>query len=290
MSTVALELPVLAGTAERRYVSFDSIEMRDSGDKLEFVGHAAVFDRLSEDLGGFRERIQRGAFRKALDKDPDVRFLFNHDPNLVLARTTVAGGEGTLELREDPKGLLVTAQLVPTQLGTDMRSLTKSGVVSQMSFSFNVQPDGEDVWLEEDGELVRTIISFGRLFDVGPVTFPAYPQTDASMRSLVCGVAVIKEGEPQAEAVRELAWKIHRGEIKATVEERAALDALLAKLDTVSPWTAQRALLAVSSEPELLGAIPGKRAAVVLTEAAVEVPYMRLARKRRLSIKAKALR
>lgn len=292
MKGATLEHPVAAGAAERRHVTLDSIELRESDDgKIKLEGHAAVFDSLSEDLGGWRERIQRGAFRKVLSKnDLDVRLLFNHDRNLVLARSTVGSGAGSLTLREDPKGLFVEAELVRTQLATDLRELIKSDVVTQMSFSFRVRPDGEDVWEEEGDELVRTIISFGELLDVSPVTYPAFPQTDVSARSRVCGVEIVKDGEPQADVLRELSWKIHRGEVDASGEERAVVDGWLAKLDTVSPWEAQRVLLAVSSEPELLGAVLGKRATVVLEEASVEVPHRLLARQRRLSLKAKSLR
>lgn len=164
----------------RRTVDADQIELRDEGDKLTFIGHAAVFDRLSEDLGGFKERIQRGAFRKVLDANADVRFLFNHNSDTILARTA----SGTMELREDPKGLRVYAELAPTTFGKDLRVLIKRGDVSQMSFGFRVQPDGKDHWEERDGDVIRTIISFGELLDVGPVTFAAYSQTDASMRAL----------------------------------------------------------------------------------------------------------
>ena len=64
---------VAVGTLEQRHASFDTVEVRAEGDRIIFDGHAAVFDRLSDDLGGFRERIQRGAFRKILDSSPDVR-------------------------------------------------------------------------------------------------------------------------------------------------------------------------------------------------------------------------
>jgi HK97 family phage prohead protease len=244
-----------------------------------------VFDRLSEDLGGFRERIQRGAFRKALDKDTlDVRFLWNHDPNHVLARSTITEGGGLLDLREDPSGLRVYAELVPTTFAKDLRELVKARVVTQMSFGFRIHPDGSDVWQEEDGELIRTIVSFGELFDVGPVTYPAYRQTDASMRSAVCGVEVLSGGTVREDALRELAWKIHRGEQDATAEDRAALDAVFARTDTVSPWIAQRTLEAASQEPELRESIPGMTATVVLeaTPSGDPVPYRLAARRRRL--------
>lgn len=234
--------------------AFSELEVRAQGDKIEFVGHAAVFDRLSDDLGGFRERVQRGAFRKVLDSGPDVRFLLNHDANLLMARTT----NGTLEMREDPKGLRVYALLNPdVQASRDTKALVSRGDITGMSFSFRIYPDGSDVWQEEDGELIRTIVSFGRIGDVGPVTYPAYPQTDASMRSLVRGVEIVAAGgEVLLEPLRALAQKIHRGEIKASAEERAAVDIAFSKTETVSPWMAERAFRAAASEPELRAAIP----------------------------------
>ena len=86
---------------ERR--AFDTDEFRGEGEAEErsIVGHAALFDTLSADLGGFREKIDKGAFNNA--DNNDVRALFNHDPNLVLGRNTA----GTLLLYEDEKGLMV---------------------------------------------------------------------------------------------------------------------------------------------------------------------------------------
>src|SRR5262245_39546645 len=290
MNLDELRAQVAADEAARpavRFAALDDVEFRADGDRLMFVGHAAVFDRLSEDLGGWRERIQCGAFRKVLDSNPDVRFLFNHDPGLVMARTTVTAPPGMLELREDPKGLRAYAELVPTQAARDLRELVAAGVVNQMSFSFAIGSRGQQVWTEEDDALVRTIVSFGDLYDVGPATFPAYPQTDATMRALVCGVEVVSgRGEVCEPALRELAWRIHRGEQAATAEERAALDRAFARTATVSPWLAERALGAVSQEPELQAAIPGMRATVLLEPdaAAAGPPYRLAARQRRLRL------
>lgn len=289
MTAPAVESLVPAGAVERRTATFDTVEVREDGDKLQFIGHAAVFDNWSEDLGGFRERIQRGAFRKTLDQTPDVRFLFNHNPDLVLARSTVASGPGSLELREDPRGLRCYAELAPTSLATDLRTLVKTGVVSQMSFGFTMR-GGQDVWAEgDDGTLERTIVSFGGLYDVSPVTFPAYQQTDASMRSLVCGIEIVAGGEVQQDVLRDVARRIHLGELHASVDERAAIDAAFTRMNGVSPWMAQRALQAVSQEPELQGVIPGKRATVVIEDApSGETLYRLAARKRRLRAHAGA--
>ena len=279
---------VKAHGCERDWRPVEELEVREDGERLVFQGHAAVFDRLSEDLGGFRERIQRGAYRKVLDSNPDVRFLVNHDSisaaGLPLARTK----NSTLELREDPKGLRVYAELAPTTLAKDLRVLVKRGDIDQMSFGFSMREGGKDVWSEEDGQLVRTIVSFGALFDVSPVVFPAYPQTDASMRSKVCGVEITSgDGALNPEALRVVAWKIHRGEVEATDEERAAVDAAFAQTETVSPWIAERAARAFSQEPELRAAVQGKRITVSLEDDAPEGEAWRLAaQQRRLRLSA----
>jgi len=166
-------------------VPLTDMEWRQSGDGETYTlrGHAAVFNAPSDDLGGFREILAPGAFRAALRAAPDVRLLFNHDPNYVLARTA----SGTLELREDTHGLHVWARIAPTGWVTDLRTSMQRGDIDQMSFAFTVGEDGDDWAVTDDGTVVRTIRQDGvkGLFDVSVVTYPAYPQTDASMRSVL---------------------------------------------------------------------------------------------------------
>jgi uncharacterized protein len=161
-----------------------SLELRaDGDDRDEFIlsGHAAVFDRLSEDLGGFRERIKRGAFRRALDEHQDVRLLINHD-GLPLARTR----SGTLELREDPRGLFAYAKVPATERTRELRVLMQRGDIDQMSFAFSLAADGSgEEWKQDaDGLITRDVVRVEQLYDASVVTYPAYPQTDASMRSV----------------------------------------------------------------------------------------------------------
>ena len=140
-------------------------------------GHAAIFDSLSQDLGGifpFKEKIRAGAFRASIEKD-DVRALWNHDPNYVLGRNRA----GTLELKETVKGLLVRIHPPDTAWARDLTESIKRGDVSQMSFGFVCE---KDTWSSEDGEDVRTLEQV-KLFDVSPVTFPAYLDTDVGVRS-----------------------------------------------------------------------------------------------------------
>lgn len=168
----------------RAVFSLDRVEWRDAengrSDDYTVVGHAAVFNSLSDDLGGFRELLEPGAFRTALDQQPDVRLLFNHDPNYVMARTA----SGTLELREDPDGLRVWARVPPLSWITDLRTSMSRGDIDQMSFAFTLADEGDDWAVADDGTVVRTIRADGinELFDVSIVTYPAYTRTDAAMR------------------------------------------------------------------------------------------------------------
>lgn len=164
---------------ERRRLTITPDELRaDSSEgNPSIIGHAAVFDRLSEDLGGFREKIKRGAFRKALDESHDVRLLVNHE-GVPLARTK----SNTLELREDPRGLRTYAELDPVnpKVQEAMSALDRRDM-DEMSFGFSVAKGG-DSFTEKDGVVTRTIHEIDRLYDVSLVTFPAYPQTDAGLR------------------------------------------------------------------------------------------------------------
>ena len=81
---------------ELRFNLAGEIRSASEGEKLKFSGYAARFDSLSENLGGFREKIRIGAFSNAVKTD-DVRCLFNHNSNYVLGRSSAK----TLELRED---------------------------------------------------------------------------------------------------------------------------------------------------------------------------------------------
>lgn len=185
MATAAAQRSAFIAPIER-------VEIRESANGADFTltGHAAVFDRWSDDLwtfaGTFREKIARGAFTDVLESKPDVRLLFNHD-GMALARTK----SGTLELSEDEEGLRVWARLAPTSYATDLRMAMARGDIDQMSFAFTI---AEDEWHEdhETEEVERTILRVDELFDVSVVTFPAYPDTDAVLRELRSAAAAGK--------------------------------------------------------------------------------------------------
>lgn len=146
-------------------------------------GHAAVFNKDSEEMSGFVERVAPGAFGKTLKDGADVRALFNHDPNVVLGRST----SGTLRLFEDKIGLAIEIDPPDTQAARDLLVSIERGDISQMSFGFRTVTDD---WQIEEKRTVRTLKEV-ELFDVSPVTFPAYPDTDVSARDLE---AIAEEG------------------------------------------------------------------------------------------------
>lgn len=162
-----------AETETRNFV-VDEIRVVQDGKKRRIVGHAAVFNKDSEFMG-FTERVAPGAFRSAINND-DVRALINHDPNFVLGRNRA----GTLKMYEDDIGLHVEIDPPETQYAKDLLTVMDRGDVSQMSFGFVTKTDE---WDYSGDWPVRTLKDV-ELFDVSIVTYPAYPDTSAAVRSM----------------------------------------------------------------------------------------------------------
>jgi HK97 family phage prohead protease len=144
------------------------------------VGYAAKFGVNSLDLGDFIERIDPGAFgivaeRRGRKRPLETRALWNHDPNFPLARYP-----GTLRMHVDEVGLRYEFPVPNTTYGGDLASNVDAGIVRGSSFSFQIAPGGE-TWSVEDGRSIRTVTRIDSLIDVGPVTFPAYPDADVTV-------------------------------------------------------------------------------------------------------------
>lgn len=152
-----------------------ALEVRKGGEgaATEIRGYAAVFQELSLDLGGWRERIAPGAFARSI-ADNDVRALWDHNSQYVIGRNRA----GTLELAEDERGLSIVAWPPATGWAADLLESMRRGDVDGMSFGFHVR---EDEWVDEDGVLVRVLRDVD-LLEVSVVTFPAYLQTSAEAR------------------------------------------------------------------------------------------------------------
>jgi uncharacterized protein len=157
---------------DNRSIAYNTTELRASDDGRTLVGYASVFDSPSEPLPWI-EYVRRGAFRKTIKDGADVRLLIDHE-GIPLARTR----SGTLMLREDDIGLRVEAHLDDTNPDA-MRviSAMRRGDLSQMSFAFQTVKDS---WSADRS--VRDLKEV-RLFDVSVVTYPAYEETVAELRS-----------------------------------------------------------------------------------------------------------
>ena len=167
--------------AEKR--TMGTIEVREAeGDEMVLEGYAAVFNSET-DLGAFREVIKPGAFDDVMDND--VRALINHDPNLVLGRTT----NGTLKLEQDERGLKYRVELGKQQYAKDFYESVKRGDISQSSFAFTIDKQS---WNEE--RTVRSVDKVRQLLDVSPVTYPAYSAATVQARDL----------QPEPEQVAEV--------------------------------------------------------------------------------------
>jgi hypothetical protein len=183
------------------------VELRTAeGQDLRVLsGYAALFDTEAEIAGLFVERIAPGAFRAALARPDDVRALFNHDPSLLLGRVA----NGTLRLTEDARGLRYEVDLNPTDPDAQ-RVLAKvsRGDVTQSSFGFRVT-QADPFTVRSDGKPLRVIREV-ELFDVSPVTYPAYEETSVSARDAARAASAVPTAPTPAAVsdtlARRLAW------------------------------------------------------------------------------------
>jgi uncharacterized protein len=168
------------GGVERRLITLDGIETRDTGEGgYSVTGYASVFDSRSLDLGGFVEEIAPGAFDDVLARNPDVHLLWDHDTRLVLARTS----NNTLKLKENEVGLNYWGRVAPTSYASDLRVLLDRGDIDQASFAFTV---GEQEWTittDQNGDerVLRRINQVAELYDCTITACGAYPAASSGV-------------------------------------------------------------------------------------------------------------
>jgi HK97 family phage prohead protease len=194
---------------ERRFFNLTEIRAVYEGEHPPVItGHAAVFNQPSQEIfwiPGWREVIHPGAFRNAIGRD-DVRALINHDNNLLIGRVS----NSTLSLEEDDIGLKVRISPPDTTYASDLLKLIRGKYMTQMSFGFTVADDGERI---NHKEKLREIVEVSRLFDVSPVTEPAYTQTDVSVRSRL----LEKIGEKESKKAPD---ELEKAEFRRRMKER----------------------------------------------------------------------
>jgi uncharacterized protein len=175
--------------AERRFTSVP-VEIRAGSDKKIIGGYAAKFDKLSGNLGGFREQIAPDAFNKSRGRGwQGVIARYNHDDNMLLG--TIGGG--TLRLSTDKVGLTYEVDMPKGR--ADIFELVERGDVRQSSFAFITDTDGDDWTTDEGGFPMRTLLSV-RLMDVAPVNMPAYEDTSVVTRGAIESLARKFEADP----------------------------------------------------------------------------------------------
>lgn len=171
------ERRTIPATIAELHIETRAVKRADGEDAQQEVitGKAVVFNQLSQNLGWFREQIDPRAFD---DCDmSDVVCLKNHDNNLPLGRTA---DSLTLEVKAD--GLYFVAVPPATQNAKDTLEEIRAKVIRGCSFQFMVAPGGRDWDTDpETGGEISTVKRISRLLDVGPVTFPAYLQTDTAV-------------------------------------------------------------------------------------------------------------
>lgn len=200
----------------------------------QIVGYSAVFGVDTEIptlFGSFRERIQKGAFRRAIREGQDVRALRNHNPDNLLGRTL----SKTLRLKEDDIGLFIEVDVANNTIGRDTVESIERGDLSGMSFAFVVR---KEKWINgEDGAPDLRIVQDVDLYDVGPVTYPAYKETSADARAESTeiykrGKAEVKEqrSDEEAEQVTQLS-----ASATAQQEERGTTNEKESEADEAKP-------------------------------------------------------
>lgn len=198
-----------------RHVAGAELRKSEDGSTATLAGAAAVFMRYSQNLGGFVEQVAPEAFDDVVAQaergERNTMGLGNHDPSWLLGSTD----SDTLALRVEPAtGLLyeITLDLADPD-GVRMARKVETRKMRGSSFSFRVAPDGDEWALTEQGFPLRTLLKVSALYDVGPVSFPAYRQT---------------EGDDVAVALRSLAHYVDEDPARVMVAaEKGELRSLL---------------------------------------------------------------
>lgn len=170
---------------EKRYLDVMPEAITGEGGAFIIRGTSPVFNAISEvlidpEVGPFREVIEPTALDALFAKGtPDTRGRMDH--KIVLGRTK----NNTLILRKTEKGIEydIFVNVDDPEAMSAYRKVQRQDV-DGASFMFTVPPNGE-TWEMQDGMPLRRVKEIDQLMDVGPVTYPAYPQASASARSKV---------------------------------------------------------------------------------------------------------
>ena len=168
-------------TEERRIVDAAIADTGD-GENMKIGGYAVRYMSPSVPIGGSRygfiEQIERGAFDDHLSTGADVFAFWSHDSGKILG----SRASGTLTLNSDDQGLSFELDIADTSDGVDAYKLIRAGIVTSMSFGFRAL-ETQWTWSDEDDEeLDQRVIKRAEIFEISPVPFAAYPETEVDAR------------------------------------------------------------------------------------------------------------
>lgn len=178
-------------TINKMELRFENMNLTSSDEGLKVSGYVNRTNQWSQPLGTkriFVERIEPGAFRKALQNGNEVHFYAEHDPAKILATTR----NDSLNLREDDNGLFMEATIAPTSWGQDYHTLIKEGIIKNMSFGMKVL---KEAWSKRSDGISERSISDLYLAEVSAVRNPAYAQSTIAARS----IEIVEDVEPMKE-------------------------------------------------------------------------------------------
>lgn len=195
---------------QSRSITFESRELQVSEEGRSYSGYGVVFNSDSvpmviwDEKRGIVEVVEQitpDSLREA--NTDDVISAFNHDFNKIMGRTSA----GTLELSQDSKGIFYKFEVPNTSYGNDLIESTKRGDIKGSSFVFSMDWEaGYSIEEREDGKLLAIPNKINRMYEIGPVVMPAYPETTAQSRSSALAGAVsefYKRKDDQAQVEKE---------------------------------------------------------------------------------------
>ncbi|MBN1604615.1 MAG: HK97 family phage prohead protease [Chitinispirillaceae bacterium] len=168
------------------YAAVTDIDIENRDDSQRYVnGIGIVYDKEVELWPGYREKIRKGAFDEDLKNTKEIKSFYNHNPSMVLSTTR---STPALQLIDTEKDLRYKSPIPPTSYGNDLAVNLERKNVRGSSFSFSVAKDGDILTRDEKGVYHREIVK-ANLYEIGPVTNPAYGSTTAQLRSVeeLCG-------------------------------------------------------------------------------------------------------
>lgn len=183
----------------------NEIRTREINFDLQNEGHisgrAICFNEISNVLydpetgKSFREVILPEAVTQDLIDNSDIRMLYNHNRDQMLARNNKGRGSLSVSLRED--GVYFDFSTPNTTLGRDTEEMIKREDLVGCSFAFI---DSGATWEFSEREVpLRIVHKITKLFDLSIVTTPAYDQTSVTARSIEEAEQAQKPEEPEVE-------------------------------------------------------------------------------------------